>query len=230
MHVRSLDRDDDGRIDRRYWALGNALELEHRTDGASLFVDTFIVPMELQDAPLERLAQTFVSSLSGTDQVMLQRGGWNVGWATSRYEAVSLDELPAAVHGHAAHVTLLEVQRTDSGGAVGAARAAVTLVRAPYTWREEKFDGAYREWPVLLVVGYVASADVFGQHWDDYDHLLDVLEIGAAGRETARVEAASERGPAFDDSRPIATSSGDDSAGASGSGAESGSTGDEVVP
>jgi len=178
LHTRRLDRDDDGRVDYAYRALTNELELEHRTDGANLWVSTFIVPTELQEAPLERVAQTFVSALSGTDQVMFHRGGWNVGWETSRYEAVSLEEMPAAVRGYAAHLTVLEVQRTDSNGATGAARAALTIVRPPFAWREEKRDGSFREWPVLVVIGYVAGADTFGRHWEDYGRLLDSVQIG----------------------------------------------------
>ena len=219
LSTRSLDRDDDGRVDYRYRALANELELEHRTDGASLWVNTFIVPMELQEAPLERVAQTFVSSLSGTDQRMFHRGGWSVGWATSRYEAVSLEELPAAVQGHAAHVTLLEVQRTDSTGATGAARAAVTVVRPPFKWREEKRDGTFREWPVLLVIGYVASADTFGRHWDDYGRLLASVQIGRP-REGATTATEPTRAASADatptNEEPAADGAANDATGADG--------------
>ncbi len=223
LHTRRLDRDDDGRVDYAYRALTNELELEHRTDGASLWVSTFIVPTELQEAPLERVAQTFVSALSGTDQVMFHRGGWNVGWETSRYEAVSLEEMPAAVRGYAAHLTVLEVQRTDSNGATGAARAALTIVRPPFAWREEKRDGSFREWPVLVVIGYVAGADAFGRHWEDYGRLLDSVQIGrpegeATGAEPRRA-ASTQEGVS---SGGAATNGGAASGGAANGGAANG--------
>jgi len=207
LHTRRLDRDDDGRVDYAYRALTNELELEHRTDGANLWVSTFIVPAELQEAPLERVAQTFVSALSGTDQVMFHRGGWNVGWETSRYEAVSLEEMPAAVRGYAAHLTVLEVQRTDSNGATGAARAALTIVRPPFAWREEKRDGSFREWPVLVVIGYVAGADTFGRHWDDYGRLLDSVQIGRP-EGTAEPSRGSDAGDGRARGRGAATGAG----------------------
>lgn len=214
LHTRRLDRDDDGRMDLHYRALANEVELEHRTDGASLWVRTFIVPTELEDAPIERVAGVFVEALSGTDRVVWNAGSWRVGWATERYEATSLDEATAAVHGHAAHVSLIEVRRTDSAGASGAAHVALTFVRVPFRWREEKRDGSFREWPVMLVAGYAGNESTFGRHWDDYTRMIEALEIGDAGTSGSSTPNARTGEPPRDAGADDEAATADDSAGA----------------
>lgn len=178
FHVRRLDRDADGRVDVSYRAAINELALEHRGDGSSLWVQSFILPSGLEGAPIERIATAFVEGLSGEERVVWSYGGARgFSWSTDRYDASLLDQAAMAVDGNAAHMALVEVQRT-SAASVGRARAALTFVRAPFTWRETQRGGASREWPVVVVVGYAADDANFGTHWDDYAALVGALELG----------------------------------------------------
>jgi hypothetical protein len=54
--------------------------------------------------------------------------------------------------------------------------AVIVLSRAPFGWRERSAEG-YRDWPVIVVVGYSNSPAEFEAGLPDFERLLAAMDL-----------------------------------------------------
>lgn len=189
VHMRRLDLDDDGDRDRVQRVFTYDLRLRHRTTNGMIWVRTMPLTPAIQSRELRVLAQNYASSVAGGRHYMVATvAPEQVDVRERRFATEILDSMRMRFHDHEAYGFILDVADVDQlrlSERSRFGRAAIVLVRTSFGWRQYSAYGE-RQWPVLMVIGYVNGPD-------DFDEGLHDFETFLASFRMPDVEAAGER-------------------------------------
>lgn len=151
------------------------LYLDESTGNGVLWIQTIVLPEELEQAEMSVLLRRYTQSIAG--------GQW---WARIDHEPTWIRWAPSvaqdasvALGGQPAHAALIDVSGTGAWQQGTQSRAAVLLVRIDAQsprWVGEGFEGR----PVLMIIGYANDLARFDVRLADYYRFVDSIEFPTA--------------------------------------------------
>lgn len=172
-----LDRDGDGRVDTRGRTPLYDLRYEHESDGSVIWVRTMPTPMGTAERSLEVIANDYVDHVGGGSYFTVSLAGQV---SQRRLGTRVVEQGPVRVGGTAGWMTTFDVlalEQQEASPEYAGDRVTVVFIRSEALWGPGQAPQHGGEWPMLLVLGLAARAELHPQHEETFYDLLRRVDL-----------------------------------------------------